>query len=64
MAQDCYLFTREQLLQALEDHAATFTDPQQADRMRIFVLAFLDGEKAKANGLHFTPSPVGVEAKR
>ena len=64
MNQTCYLFTREQLLKALEAHATSFTDPQQADRMRIFVLAFIDGDAARINGLHFTPSPVGVEAQR
>lgn len=60
MSQAVYLFTRDQLLAAIEAHARTFDDAQQADRMRITVLSFLDGASAKAEGLHFNPSPFGV----
>jgi hypothetical protein len=63
MSQSCYLFTREQLLRAIEAHAETL-DTEAAERMRITVLAFIDGPAAKANGLQFTPSPIGTEPSR
>lgn len=64
MSQFVYLGTREQVLRAIELHAQTFEDAAEADRMRITVLAFLDGPAAKAAGLHFTPSPIGTDNSR
>ena len=63
MTHSCYLFTREQLLRAIEAHASAL-DPQTAERMRITVLSFIDGPAAKAEGLHFTPSPIGTDNSR
>lgn len=63
-----YLFTREQLLTALQAHAATVAGEQgieYATRAEIAVLAFLDGEAAQAHGLVVTgtnpqPSKSGI----
>lgn len=49
-----YLFTRAQLLTALEAHVQG-TAEDEAHRVRVTVLAFLDGDAAKAGDLIVTP---------
>jgi hypothetical protein len=57
-SQAAYLFNREQLLRALAQHIQGRED---ADRIQTTVLAFLDGDAAKANGLQFNQPPIDVE---
>ena len=52
-----YLASREQLLQALEAHVADMP-ADQAERTRITVLAFMDGDAARAAGIAVVPKPI------
>lgn len=55
----CYVFNREQLLRALEAHTAPMDEPTRA-RVTSNVLAFLDGDAAKAECLQWTPAPIPI----
>lgn len=57
-SQTAYLFNREQLLRALTQHIKGRED---ADRIQTTVLAFLDGDAAKANGLQWNQPPIEIE---
>lgn len=55
MDSNVYVFNRQQLLQALEAHAAN-QSPAMAAHTRNTVLALLDGPAAAEAGMHFSAS--------